>query len=119
MHVPQQNTMTEEFFAHLRDLTFEDLWKETLLLEKGEASNERKLKINSLVTKAEFFQLINKLKKMKIEIPEFMKQFDLVHFFNSDDLAENEKKITRLKSRLTKLTNLEAESKSPTYPGKD
>jgi hypothetical protein len=105
----------EEFFAHLRDLTYEDLWRETLLLEKSEASSERKLKINSLRTKAEFFQLINKLKRMQVEIPEFMKQFDLISFFESDNLVENEKKITHLKGRLTRLTNSEQEPRSPIH----
>jgi hypothetical protein len=111
--------MTEEFFEHLRDLTYEDLWEETLLLEKSEASEERKIKINLLRTKAEFFQLINKLKRLKIETPEFMNQFDLVSFFNSDNLEENEKKITLLKSKLTKLTHSGQESKLQTHMEND
>lgn len=105
MFLPYTTSMNEEFIEHLRDLTFKDLWKETLLLEKSEASEERNIRIKLLRTKAEFFQLINKLKRMQVETPEFMRQFDLVGFFESDNHRENDKRIILLKSRLTKLTN--------------
>jgi len=97
--------VNEEFMKHLRYLTLKDLWKETLLLEKREPSEERNTKIKLLQTKAEFFQLINKLNKMQVETPEFIKQLDLVSFFQGDDLKENEKNIILLKNRFTKRTN--------------
>jgi hypothetical protein len=99
--------MDKEFFEPLRDLTYEDLCKEAEILENSELSDESVYKINLLRTQIEFFQLINKLKKLQIETPEFMKQFDLFTFFGSEDYKENEKKIKLLKGRFTKILNQE------------
>jgi len=95
--------MNEEFFLQLRELTYEDLWRETSRLENSEASAEKNLKICLLKMQAEFYQLINKLKRLQIETPDFMRQYDLICFFGSDDLKENNKKIVLLKRRLTRL----------------
>ena len=66
--------MNEEFFLQLRELTYEDLWRETSRLENSEASAEKNLKICLLKMQAEFYQLINKLKRLQIETPDFMKK---------------------------------------------